>query len=144
MPCGSMVSSPHPPNRPPQSEIRGLISHSTPAQATAPRDRRYPSFNRYWVFWCVATATIIAPISSSSRFQSLMGFLMRCYDGCLIGDWTFAKRFQSLLGFLTCYNGFTNCDTNVYYISIPAGFSDVSRIYTTDSAYINVFSSFDL
>jgi len=23
----------------------GLISHSTPAQATAPRDRQYPSFN---------------------------------------------------------------------------------------------------
>ena len=39
-----------------------------------------------------------------------------------------------------CYGGFTNCDTNIYYISIPNGFSDMSRFYTTDSVHIKVFS----
>lgn len=41
-------------------------------------------------------------------------------------------KFRSLMGFLMCYGGFTNCDTNTYYISIPDGFSDVSRLYTID------------
>ena len=134
-----MVGSPYPPNSLPRSpEIRDSNHRLPPYHALIKvHDHLNLRFNPSWVFGCLATAWSAAPIHRTDRPKAKSGthitFDVRSGDGS-------PRSFQSLLGFLMRYGGFTNCDTNVYYISIPMGLSDMSRLYTMDSAHIKVFS----
>ena len=66
---------------------------------------RQCSFNPCWVFWCVATRKRWIHDRNSIRFQSLLGFLMRCDPSASI-----QLRGNRI-------------------VSIPAGFSDALRLH---------------
>ena len=113
---------------------------------------RYLRFNPYWVFQCAATRYIMNGCTNRNKFQSLLGFPMRCDLFCCKFAVVFLVMFQSLLGFpMRCdfdagaprdislmfqsLLGFPmRCDQSTFFVvrrmtkvSIPIGFSNALR-----------------